>query len=135
MLGDAGHWRGVRQDGVRGEQSEEEEDDEDEEEEVDAALSWRLGLHRLFLQKKMGRGFNAHRPFTLTLITTTHHRGAVVRPLVRGPLALAVTVTAAGTRAVGRSQSFHPSAGLTDVKLLQTVSGKPQGRFHLEEQR
>lgn len=63
------------------------------------------------------------------------HRRAVVTPLVRGSLALAVTVTAAGTRAVGRSQSFHLSAGLADVKLLQTVSGKPQGRFHLEEQR
>ena len=61
------------------------------------------------------------------------HRRAVVTPLVRGSLALAVT--AAGTRAVGRSQSFHLSAGLADVKLLQTVSGKPQGRFHLEEQR
>ena len=74
-----------------------------------------------------------HRP--LTFITTMQHRRAVVTPLVRGSLALAVTVTAAGTRAVGRSQSFHLSAGLADVKLLQTVSGKPQGRFHLEEQR
>lgn len=53
MLGEDGHGRGVRQDGVRGEQSEEEdEDDEEEEEEVEAALSCRLGPHRLFLQKK-----------------------------------------------------------------------------------
>lgn len=45
----------MRQDGVRGEQSEEEdEDDDEEEEEVEALLSCRLGPHRLFLQKKRG---------------------------------------------------------------------------------
>ena len=58
-----------------------------------------------------------------------------VRPLVGGSLVLAVAATAAGTRAVGRSHSLHLSAGLTDVQLLQTASGKPQSRFHLEEQR
>lgn len=53
MLGEDGHGRGVRQDGVRGEQSEEEdEDDEEEEGEMETALSWRLILHRLFLQRK-----------------------------------------------------------------------------------
>lgn len=51
MLGEDGHGRGVRQDGVRGEQREEEDDDEDEEEEVEAALSCRVSLHRLFLQR------------------------------------------------------------------------------------
>lgn len=48
MLGVDGHGRGVRQDGVRGEQSEEEDEDDDEEE-VEAVLSWWLNLHRLFL--------------------------------------------------------------------------------------
>lgn len=51
MLGEDRHGRGVRQDGVRGEQREEEDDDEDEEEEVEAALSCRVSLHRLFLQR------------------------------------------------------------------------------------
>lgn len=60
---------------------------------------------------------------------------AAVRPLVRGSLVLAVAATAAGTGAVCVSRSFHLSAGLTDVKLLQASSGKPQGRFHLEERR
>lgn len=39
MLGEDGHGRGVRQDGVRGEQSEEEDEDDEEEEEVEAPLS------------------------------------------------------------------------------------------------
>lgn len=53
MLGEDGHGRGEREDGVRGEQSEEEdEDDEEEEEEMEVALSCRLSPHRLFLQKK-----------------------------------------------------------------------------------
>lgn len=52
MLGEDGHGRGERHDGVRGEQNEEEdEDDEEEEEEVEAALSCRLCPHRVFLQK------------------------------------------------------------------------------------
>jgi len=52
MLGEDGHGRGERQEGVRGEQSEEEDD---EEEEIEAALSCRLSLHCLFLQKQKGR--------------------------------------------------------------------------------
>lgn len=55
MLGEDGHGRGDRHDGVRGEQSEEEEDDDEEDDEVEAALSCRLCPHRLFLQKKRGR--------------------------------------------------------------------------------
>lgn len=47
-----GHWRGVRQDGVRGEQSEEEEEEDEEEEEVEMALSDRFSPHRLFLKNK-----------------------------------------------------------------------------------
>lgn len=55
MLGDDRHGRGVRQDGVRGEQSEEDDEDDDEvEEAVEAVLSCRLSLHLLFLQKKRG---------------------------------------------------------------------------------
>lgn len=51
MLGEDGHGRGERQEGVRGEQREEEdEDEEDEEEEEEAALSCRLSPRRLFLQ-------------------------------------------------------------------------------------
>lgn len=61
------------------------------------------------------------------------HERAAVGPLARGSLALAVAVTAAGTRAVCGSHSFQLSAGLIDVELLQTASGKPQGRLHLEE--
>lgn len=53
MLGEDRQGCGVRLDGVRGEQSEDEEDEEEEEEdEVEAALSCRLSLHRLFLKKK-----------------------------------------------------------------------------------
>lgn len=64
---------------------------------------------------------------------------SALRPLVRGDLVLAATaaaaVAAAGTRAVSRSHSFHLSAGLTDVKLLQTAFGKSQGRFNLTQRR
>lgn len=54
------------------------------------------------------------------------------KPLAWCFLALAVASTAAGTRAVCRSHPFHLPAGLADVELLQTVSGKPHGRLHLE---
>lgn len=60
---------------------------------------------------------------------------AAARPLVWGPLVFAVVVTAAGTGTVCGSHPFHLPAGLTDVEPLQTVSGKPHGRFHLERGR
>lgn len=50
MLGEDGHGRGERQEGVRGEQRDEEEDDEEEEEEE--ALFCLLRVHCLFLQWK-----------------------------------------------------------------------------------
>ena len=51
MLGEDGHGRGERQEGVRGEQrDEEDEEEEDEEEEKEAALSCRLSPQCLFLQ-------------------------------------------------------------------------------------
>lgn len=77
MLGEDGHGRGVRQDGVRGEQREEEDedDDEDEEEEVEAALSCRVSLHRLFLQSRTRRSVTLNKKSycTRTFIKAMQH--------------------------------------------------------------
>lgn len=52
MLGEDGHGRGVRQEGVWGEQrDDDDEDDDEDEEEVEAPLSCRLSPHRLFLHR------------------------------------------------------------------------------------
>ncbi len=59
------------------------------------------------------------------------HLWAAVRPQAWGPLVSAVAAAAAGMRAICGSESFHQSAGLTDIQLLHTASGKPQGRFYL----
>lgn len=125
MLGDNGHGRGEREDGVRGEQSEEEdEDDEEEDEEIEVALFCRLSPHRLFLEaeeKKMRKAENICKAVW-----------ASVRPLLGGSLDFAVAATDAGLKKVCGSHLFHLSAGITNVQLLQSASGKPQSRFHLE---
>lgn len=50
-------------------------------------------------------------------------------------MVLAVAAAAAGTRTVRGPQPLGLSAGRTQVQLLQTPPGKPEGRFHLERAR
>lgn len=65
-------------------------------------------------------------------IFTAPPASPAAKPLAWCFLALAVASTAAGARAVSGSHPFHLPAGLADAELLQTVSGKPHGRLHLE---
>lgn len=112
MLGEGGHGRGVRQEGVWREPRDEEEDEDEEEEEL--LLSCRLSPHRRFLHRWTKKVLAQ----ILTDASQLPPASPAAKPLAGCFLALAVAPTAAGPRAVGGPHPLHLPAGLADVELL-----------------